>query len=51
MYLFKVSRWKGKITALENQKFAWVKVQDLEGYADIMPQADVPMAKVLMKMF
>lgn len=51
MYLFKVSRWKGKITALENQKFAWVKVQDLEGYADIMPQADVPMAKILMKMF
>ena len=51
MYLFKVDRWKGKITALEEQKFAWVKVGKLNDYADIMPQADVPMANTLMKMF
>ena len=51
MYLFKVDRWKGKITALEEQKFAWVKVGRLGDYADIMPQADVPMANTLMKMF
>lgn len=49
MYLYKVSKWKGKILPVENQKFAWVKIESLGDYVDIMPRADVPLANFLQK--
>jgi 8-oxo-dGTP diphosphatase len=49
MYLFKVSKWKGVMEPLENQSFAWVKIEQLGDYFELMPKADVPLAKFLIQ--
>lgn len=49
MYLFKVSKWKGTMEALENQSFAWVQIHQLGDYFELMPKADVPLAKFLIQ--
>lgn len=49
MYLYKVTKWKGRIEPLEGQKVAWVHAENLVDYIDIMPKADIPLAQFLVK--
>ena len=46
MPLYVCRRWEGTVTALENQKLAWVKPNRLRDYE--MPPADVPLVAHLM---
>ncbi len=46
MPLYVCRRWQGTVTALEDQKLAWVKPNRLRDYD--MPPADVPLVSHLM---
>ena len=46
MPLYVCRRWEGTVTALEAQRFAWVKPNRLRDYE--MPPADVPLISHLM---
>jgi 8-oxo-dGTP diphosphatase len=46
MPLYVCRRWEGTVTALEDQKLAWVKPNRLRDYE--MPPADVPLVSHLM---
>ena len=47
MPLYLCRRWQGDPAPLEGQRTAWVKLQDLAGYA--MPPADTPLVAALRK--
>ena len=48
MPLFACRRWEGTVSALENQKLAWVRANRLRDYP--MPPADVPLVSHLMNL-
>jgi 8-oxo-dGTP diphosphatase len=45
MPLYVCRQWRGKLTAKENQKMAWVRASALRDYP--MPPADVPLIAIL----
>ena len=48
MPLFACRRWEGTVSALEDQKLAWVRTNRLRDYP--MPPADVPLVSHLMNL-